>query len=357
MDILEIKTPRGLRKIGPGYPVFIIAEMSGNHNQSLDKALKIIDAAAQAGVDAIKLQTYTADTMTIDCSNQYFQVNVNPAWQGQTLYSLYQKAYTPWAWQKQLKAYGESLGLLVFSTPFDETAVDFLESLDVALYKIASFETGDIELLKKVGQTKKPVIISRGLTTAEDLSEAIKVLRLAGTPQLAVLHCVSSYPATADQMNLATIPDLTNRFNVVAGLSDHSLDKLGLVVPLTAVALGASIIEKHFCLSRIDGGPDAAFSLEPIELKQLVDSIREAEKAIGQATYAVGDKEAENILFRRSIFTIKDIKKGEVLTRENIRVIRPGYGLAPKLLPKILGKKASQDLPLGTPLAENLILD
>ena len=345
----------GTRKIGPGQPVFIIAEMSCNHNQDINRAYAIIDAAAKAGVDAVKLQTFKPDVITIDCDNKYFQVNVNDAWKGQTLYDLYLQTYTPWEWQAQLKEYGEKKGLVVFSTPFDEMAVDFLENLKVEIYKIASFESGDLELLKKVGSTKKPVIISRGMTSKEDLDLAIKTLKAAGSPQVAVLHCVSSYPAPVSQMNLATIFDITKEFDVITGLSDHSMDNLGFVVPLVAVSLGASIIEKHFTLSRSDGGLDSAFSLEPQEMAAMVSAIRDAEKAIGRPTYEVKDNEAENLIFRRSLFVVKDIKKGEAFTKNNIRSIRPGYGLAPKHLEAILGKSAVQDIATGTPLSWELI--
>lgn len=355
MEPIIINTPKGERKLGPGQPAFIIAEMSGNHNGDINRAYSIIDAAVEAGVDAVKLQTYTPDTMTINCDNDYFQVKVNKDWSGKTLYELYGEAYTPWDWQPKLKQYAESKGLLLFSTPFDESAVDFLEDMNVVLYKIASFETGDVELLQKVGSTKKPVIISRGLTPLDEIDNAIKILKSAGSPQVAVLHCVSSYPATLEQMNLATIPDISKRFNVISGLSDHSLDELGMVAPLTAVALGASIIEKHFTLNRADGGPDASFSLEPKEMKAMVLSVRAAEKAIGAPNYDIGKKEKENLVFRRSIFIVSDLKKGDVLDRKNIRVIRPGYGLHPRYLNQVLGKKINQDVVRGTPLDINMV--
>lgn len=356
MEAFYINTPKGLKKIGSGEPCFIIAEMSGNHNQSYDRALAIIDAAADVGVDAIKIQTYTADTLTINSDKEYFQVKVNEAWSGKTLYQLYQEACTPWDWQPKLKKYAEARGLLFFSTPFDNTAVDFLENLSVDLYKIASFETGDIELLQKVGSTGKPVIVSRGMTSEKDLDLTLKTLKDAGAPAVAVLHCISSYPADPNQMNLITIPDIVKRFNVVAGLSDHSLDSLGITVPLVSVVLGASIIEKHFTLNRADGGPDADFSLEPKEMKQLVKSIREAEAALGRPTYDIGVKESENKVFKRSIFVVRDVKQGEQFTRENIRVIRPGYGLAPKELLNVLGKRAMQDIERGTPLSWPLVV-
>lgn len=352
MNLFEIQTPKGKRKIGPGQPCFIIAEMSGNHNHDFNRALKIIDAAAAAGVDAIKLQTYTADTITIDSDKDYFQVKVNDAWAGNTLYQLYEMAHTPWDWQPKLKEYAENKGVVLFSTPFDDTAVDFLEKMGVVMYKVASFESGDLELLKKIGSTKKPVIMSRGMTSIEGLELAIKTLKDAGAPEVAVLHCISSYPATPDQMNLATIPDIYSRFGVVSGLSDHTL---GITAAISSVALGASVIEKHFTLKRSEGGPDAAFSLEPQEMKELVKSVREAEAAIGKPNYEVDKKESENFVFRRSIFVIKDIKKGEKFTRENVRVIRPGYGLEPKELPNILGKKATKDIERGMPLKLDLI--
>lgn len=352
MDNIIIKTSKGKRIIGSNQPVFIIAEMSGNHNHNYNKALKLIDVAANAGVDAIKLQTYTADTITINCNKEYFQVKVNKAWKGQSLYSLYKKAYTPWEWQPKLKKYAESKGLILFSTPFDNTAVDFLEKMNVLLYKIASFEVVDIPLLKKIGQTKKPVIMSRGMSSVEELELAIKTLKDNGAPQVAILHCVSSYPAVPEQMNLSTIPDISKKFNVISGLSDHTL---GITASVTAVALGASIIEKHFTLSRKDGGPDAGFSLEPNELKQLVKSIREAECAIGKPVYGAGDKEAKNVIFRKSLFVVKDIKKGEKFSIENVRSIRPGYGLLPKYYDDIIDKIAKIDIESGTPLSFELI--
>ncbi len=352
MNNIVIKTPKGEREIGPGQPVFIIAELSGNHHQNYDEAIKLIDAAAEAGADAVKLQTYTADTITIDCDNDYFQVKVNDAWKGQTLYSLYQKVYTPWDWQPKLKKYGESKGLVVFSTPFDNTAVDFLEKMNVALYKVASFEVVDIPLLKKIGQTKKPVVMSRGMSSAEELELAIKTLKDNGAPQIAILHCVSSYPAKQEEMNLATVPDLNKKFNVVAGLSDHTL---GIAASVAAVALGGCIIEKHLTLSRAEGGPDAGFSLEPSALKELVQSVRIAEKAIGKPSYAAGAGESENIIFRKSLFVVKDIKKGEKFNSENTRSIRPGHGLAPKHYEEIMSKLAAVDIEFGTPLSWNLI--
>ncbi len=355
MPTFIIQTPQGERKIGPGHPTFIIAEMSGNHNHDFERAKAMIDAAKESGADAIKLQTYTPDTMTIISDKPDFLVGVNDVWKGKTLHDLYEWAHTPWDWQPKLKQYADEKGILLFSTPFDHTAVDFLEELDMPLYKVASFETGDIELLQKIGQTKKPVIISRGMTSTEDLELAINTLKQSGAPQVAVLHCVSSYPAKPEQMNLATIADIAKKFDVVSGLSDHSLDSLAIVVPLISVALGASIIEKHFTLKRSDGGPDAAFSLEPAELKQLVTSVREAEKAIGVPTYDVGKRESENMVFRRSLYVIADMKEGDIFTRENVRCIRPGHGLEPKHLPEVLGKTATKNIERGTRLSWDLI--
>jgi pseudaminic acid synthase len=347
-----IENGTGRRTIGPGNSTFIIAEMSGNHNQSFERATSLVDAAAAAGVDAIKLQTYTPDTLTIDCDNKYFQVGVNEAWAGKTLYQLYGEAFTPWDWQPKLKEYAESKGLVFFSTPFDVTAVDFLETMEMPLYKVASFETGDLPLLRRIGATQKPVIISRGLTSAEDLQLALQTLSESGCPQVAVLHCVSSYPASAAQMNLSTIAEIAERFGVVAGLSDHTL---GLVVPIAAVSLGASIIEKHFTLARADGGPDAAFSLEPQELAEMVAAVRQAEMAAGEPTFEIGEKESENIVFRKSIFVVEAMKQGEPFTTEKIRIIRPGFGLTPKHYDSVIGQAATQDIERGTPLSWELI--
>lgn len=342
----------GGRKIGDGHPVFIVAEMSGNHLHSYERALQIIDAAADAGADAIKLQTYTPDTITIDSDKEYFQVKVNDAWAGQTLYELYKKAYTPWDWQSKLKKYAESKGLMFFSTPFDNTAVDFLEDVGVEVYKVASFEVVDYPLLKKIGQTRKPVIISCGMASEEDIFFALKTLKDNGCPDVAILHCVSAYPAKAEDMNLTTIADLAQKFKTVVGLSDHSLDA---EVPLLAVALGAKIIEKHITLFAADGGPDAAFSLDPHEFKLMVQSVRAAEAALGRPQYGAGLAESENIVFRKSLFVVKDIKKGESFNEDNVRSIRPGHGLSPKHYDEVMGKKAAKDIERGTPLSWDLI--
>ncbi len=352
MKTIIIKTPRGLRKIGPDQPVFIIAEMSANHGHDINKAFRIIDAAAKAGVDAIKLQTYTADTITINSEKEYFQVRVNKAWKGQSLYNLYKKSYTPWEWQPKLKKYAESKGLICFSTPFDNTAVDFLEKMNVALYKVASFEVVDIPLLERIGKTKKPVIMSRGMASLEEIKLAIQTLKKAGCPTVALLHCISSYPAKYDEMNLSTIPDLAKKFDSVVGISDHSP---GIVAPIASVALGASIIEKHIIISRTEGGPDAAFSLEPKEFEELVKSVRDAEKTIGKPSYGPGTKESENVIFRKSLFVVKDIKKGDKFTYKNVRSIRPGHGLEPKYLKQITGKKAARSVEKGEPLNWDMV--
>ena len=344
----------GNKEIGSGHPVFIVAELSGNHQGSLEKAKEIVKAACEAGADAIKTQTYTPDDLTIDCSKELFQVKVNPAWQGRTLYGLYQEAHTPYEWQPELKKVAESYGIPLFSSVFDEKAVDFWEKMGAPAYKVASFEIGDLELLKKIANTKKPVIMSRGMALIEEIELALKTFRENGAPEVAILHCVSSYPARPEEMNLATIPDIKERFGVVTGLSDHTL---GTDAAIASVPLGASIIEKHFTANRADGGVDAGFSLEPQEFKELVRAVRIVEKSIGKVQYGSGVREAENIVFRRSLFVVKDVKAGQEFTRENIRSIRPGYGLAPKLLPEILGKKAVKDIERGTPLTEDLIAD
>ncbi|MFH1841396.1 MAG: pseudaminic acid synthase [Candidatus Nealsonbacteria bacterium] len=342
----------GNREIGQGQPVFIIAELSGNHNRRFERAKELVKVACEAGVDAIKSQTYTPDTLTIDCDKELFQIKVNSAWEGKTLHDLYKLAYTPWEWLPKMKKIADSYGVPFFTSVFDETAVDFLEKMDVLAYKIASFEIIDVELLKKVASTKKPVIVSRGMASLEEIDLAVSTLRENGAPEIAILHCCSSYPAKPEEMNLATILDIRERFGVVSGLSDHTLTTS---VAVASVALGASIIEKHFTLDRSEGGVDAAFSLEPKELKELVKSVREVEKAIGKVQYGFGQRESENVIFRRSLFVVKDIKKEEEFTRENVRCIRPGYGLAPKHLPEVLGKKAKEDIERGTPLNWDLI--
>ena len=351
MECISIKTPKGIRKIGPGHPCFIVAEMSGNHNGSFMCAKKIIDAAAKAGVDAIKLQTYTADTLTIDSDKKYFKIKSGP-WAGKTLYQLYSQAHTPWQWQPKLKKYAEKKGLIFFSTPFDETAVSFLEKMNVSLYKIAGYEMADIPLLKKIATTKKPIILSAAMASKKEIALSVRTLRKHGTKELAVLHCVNAYPAIPLDMNIKTIPEIIKHFKVVSGLSDHSLSNIAAI---GSVALGGSIIEKHITLSRVDVGPDVAFSLEPDEFKSLVESVRTLEASLGEAGYGIGVNELPSAIFKRSVFAVQDIHKGERFTKENIRVIRPGNGLVPKYYDNIIGKKASKNIERGTPLAKKLI--
>lgn len=340
------------RTIGEGCPVFIIAELSANHNQDFDVAVKTIEAIKASGADAVKLQTYTPDTITIDCGNEYFQIRQGTLWDGKTLYQLYKEAYTPWEWQPKLKEIAEDLGLICFSSPFDKSAVDFLEDLKVPAYKIASFEITDIPLIEYTASKVKPVIISTGIATLEDIEEAINACKRMGNNQIALLKCTSAYPAPLEEMNLRTIPDMAERFKTVVGLSDHTS---GISVPAAAVALGAKIIEKHFIVDRKIGGPDAAFSLEPMEFKAMVDAVRGVEKAMGKVSYELTEKTKKSKEFSRSLFIIKDIKAGEALTGENVSSIRPGFGLHPKFLKDILGKKAKTDIKRGTPLSRPLI--
>tara|TARA_R100001163_G_scaffold64213_2_gene57947 strand:+ start:19849 stop:20898 length:1050 start_codon:yes stop_codon:yes gene_type:complete len=339
------------RLIGPGYPTYIIAELSCNHHQNLDMALKLVDEAHKAGADAVKLQTYTPDTITIDCDNDYFKIK-GTIWEGETLYNLYGKAYTPWEWTPILKKRANKLGMDLFSSPFDGTAVDFLESHNVPAYKVASFEIVDHILLKKIAQTGKPVIMSSGMASLEDMESAVNCLRQNGTKQLALLKCTSAYPAKPEDANLANIQNLAQTFGVVSGLSDHTL---GPVVPITAVALGACIIEKHFTLKRDSGSPDDEFSLTPEEFKDMVDSVRIAEKTVGKVTYGGVKSEGSTKLLRRSLFVVEDVKAGEIFTVKNVRSIRPGDGLHTKYMSDVLGKKARKDIARGTPMSFNLI--
>ena len=339
------------RRIGPGRPVYIVAEMSANHNQDFDQAIKIIKAAGEAGADAVKLQTYTPDTMTIDCDNEYFRIK-GTIWEGKNLYQLYAEAFTPWEWQPKLKKIAESLGLDFFSTPFDATAVDFLEKMEVAVHKVASFELVDLPFLKKIGATGKPVIMSTGMATLAEIDEAVRTLRRAGCKDLALLKCVSAYPAPPEEMNLRTIPHLAQGFAVVAGLSDHSP---GIGVPVAAISLGASIVEKHFTLSRTVPGPDSAFSLETAEFKEMVSAIRLVEKAMGAVHYSPTPKEMASLVFRRSLFVVQDMKAGEAFTNDTVRSIRPGNGLHPRYLSEVLGRKSQKDIARGTPLSWKLI--
>jgi len=339
------------RTIGSGHPCYVIAEMSANHTGSFEKALTIVRSAKEAGADAIKLQTYTPDTMTIDYNNEYFYLD-HPLWKGKTLYQLYQEAQTPWEWHKPLKMEAERIGLHFFSTPFDETAVDFLETLDVPAYKIASFELVDDELLKKVASTHKPVILSTGMATFQEIQHAVEVLRQNGTQDLALLRCVSSYPAKPGQMNLSLIMDMRRQFNAVTGLSDHTTDN---VTSIAAVALGANIIEKHFKNSAGDQSHDAAFSLSSEQFRGLVNDIRASESSIGQSRYGPVSSEKDCLKYRRSLFFIKEMRQGDIITKENIRIIRPGYGLAPKEMEKILGKRVKKAVRRGEPVAWDAI--
>jgi len=326
---------------------FIIAELSANHNQDFEIAVKTIKEVKKSGADAIKLQTYTPDTITIDCNNEYFQIKSGTLWDGKTLYELYKEAYTPWEWQPKLKKIAEEEGLICFSTPFDKTAVDFLEKMSVAAYKVASFEITDIPLIEYIASKGKPVIISTGIATLADIEDAVNACRRVGNNDIALLKCTSSYPAPIDEANLLTIPHLRDTFKVVSGLSDHTL---GSDVAIAAVALGAKIIEKHFILDRKIGGPDAEFSMEPEEFKKMVISIRNVEKALGSINYQLSPKVEKSRVFARSLFIVKDVIKGESITEENVRSIRPGNGLPPKYYKQISGKKFRKDFQLGTPI-------
>lgn len=333
------------RTIGDGNPSYIIAEMSANHAGSIEHAKEIIHAAKESGADCVKIQTYTADTITMDCHNKYFHID-NGTWEGENLYSLYQKAYTPWEWQAELYETAKKAGIDFFSTPFDFTAVDFLEEIGMEFYKIASFELVDIPLIDYVAQKRKPIIMSTGMASLGEIEEAVKTVRKYDCP-LALLKCSSAYPAIPDSMNLKTIPNMKEVFNLPVGLSDHSM---GSIAAVTAVALGANIIEKHFCISREIENPDSSFSMEPKEFTEMVKNIRDAERAMGKICYEVTESEMSNRAFRKSIFVSKDIKKGELITKENVRVIRPSYGLAPKYYEEVLGLRALEDLAEGTPL-------
>jgi len=337
----------GTREIGVGRATYVIAELSANHGQRFDQAVQIIKAAKSAGADAVKLQTYTAETITIDSRNESFVIAKPSLWEGRNLFEVYGEAYTPWEWQPRLKEIANGLGMDCFSTPFDFTAVDFLEEMDVPAHKIASFELVDLPLIQKVACTGKPVIISTGMATLTEIDDAVRAFREAGGKQLALLKCNSAYPAPPEEMNLRTIPHLAAAFGVPVGLSDHTL---GIASAVTAVALGACIIEKHLTLSRSEPGPDSAFSLEPQEFKAMVNAVREAEKALGYVQYEPTASEKASRVFRRSLFVVKDIMVGEVFSPENVRSIRPGHGLPPKHLPQVLGRKASKSVKRGTPL-------
>ncbi len=336
------------RKIGPSHPCYIIAELSANHGQDIEKALALVKVAKDAGADAIKLQTYRADTITIDCDRDEFMIKKGTAWEGQRLYDLYEEAHTPWEWHQAIFDEAAKHGLHCFSSPFDDSAVDFLEDLNAPAYKIASFEIVDHGLIAKVAQTSKPMIMSTGMASKEEIAEAVQVARDNGCTQLALLKCVSAYPAPADEMHLSTIQDLSQSFDCPAGLSDHTL---GITVPVAAASIGATIIEKHFTLSRADGGPDSHFSLEPDEFKEMVTSVRAAQSAISVPSYELTPSQVASRMFRRSLFAVKDIKAGEALTKENVRSIRPGHGLAPKHLTEVMTKTAKKAITYGTPLS------
>src|SRR5690606_8973307 len=342
----------GHRWVGKGHRPFIIAEMSGNHNQSLERALAIVEAAAAAGADAVKLQTYTADTMTLDIhEGDFFIEDPNSLWKGQSLYRLYQEAYTPWEWHEPIFRRCRELGLLAFSTPFDESAVDFLESLDAPAYKIASFENTDLVLIRKAAATGKPLIISTGMATAAELDEAVRAAREAGAKHIVLLKCTSTYPASPENSNLATIPHMESLFGCQVGLSDHTM---GVGVAVAAVALGATVIEKHFTLSRADGGVDAAFSREPEEFRRLVEETKRAWQALGRVHYGPTEAEKPSLKHRRSLYVSRDIKAGEPFTRDNVKAIRPGLGLPTKYLEAVLGKTAKRDVKKGTPVTWDL---
>jgi N-acetylneuraminate synthase len=343
----------GSRKVGPAHPPFVIAEMSGNHNQSLEKALKIVDAAADSGAHALKIQTYTADTMTLDLKEgAFFIEDKSSLWKGKSLYELYQEAHTPWDWHKAIFDRCRERGVLGFSTPFDETSVDFLEKLNVPAYKIASFENIDLPLIRKVAATGKPMIISTGMATLAELDETVRTAREAGARDLVLLKCTSSYPASPEDSNIRTIAHMGELFGTQIGLSDHTL---GVGAAVAAVALGATVIEKHFTLSRAEGGVDSKFSLEPDEMRSLVVETERAWQSLGKVQYGCSKAETKSLRFRRSLYVVEDVKKGEVFTTKNLRNIRPGEGLAPKFLETFVGRKASRDIKRGTPADWDLL--
>lgn len=344
----------GNRLIGKNHPPFVIAEMSGNHNQSLERALEIVEAAAKTGAHALKIQTYTPDTMTLDLDEREFHISdPNSLWAGTSLYKLYGEAYTPWEWHKPIFDRARELGMIPFSTPFDDTAVDFLETLDMDCYKIASFENTDLPLIRRVAATGKPMIISTGMASVAELDETVRAAREAGCKDLILLKCTSTYPATPENTNILTIPHLRGLFDCEVGLSDHTM---GVGVSVASVALGASVIEKHFTLSRADGGVDSSFSMEPDEMRSLVIESERAWQALGKISYGATEKEKKSLVFRRSLYIAQDMKAGEVLSPQNLRAIRPGLGLPPKHYEMVLGKTVKQDVKAGTALSWNLIL-
>ena len=340
------------RQVGPGVPAYLVAEISANHGQNFEHAVKIVKAAKEAGADAIKIQTYTPDTLTINCNNEFFKIVNGTLWEGRNLHDLYSEAYTPWEWQPRLQEIANQLKMDFFSTSFDETAVDFLEKMNVPVHKVASFETVDMAFLRKIAKTGKPVIMSTGMATLAEIDEAVQTIREAGGDKLILLKCVSAYPAPPEEMNLRTILHMAEAFDVPVGLSDHTL---GIAVPVAAVALGACIIEKHFTLSRATPGPDNAFSMEPQEFKAMAEAVRTAEKAVGTVHYGVSEKESISRVFRRSLFVVKDMQAGETFTAVNMRSIRPGYGLHTRYLKEVMGRKASRSIQRGTPLTWDLV--
>lgn len=342
----------GNKVISEDSPTFIVAEMSGNHNMDFDRAVEIMKAAREAGADAVKIQTYTADTITLDCDDPCFQITQGTLWDGITLHKLYQTAYTPWEWQPRLKRMAEDMGLLLFSSPFDFSSVDFLEEMDVPAYKIASFEITDIPLIRKVARLGKPVILATGIARLADIELAVQTCREEGNEQVVLLKCCSAYPTPYEDVNLQTIPNLAETFHCLAGLSDHTM---GTAVAAGAVALGAKMVEKHMTLRRSDGGPDAAFSMEPGEFREMVDNIRILEKALGKVSYDLSDKQAREREHSRSLFVARDMKAGDIFTPENLRSVRPADGLHTKYYEQILGRKITRDARLGTPLAWNLV--
>jgi pseudaminic acid synthase len=341
----------GQRRVGINQPVYIVAEISANHNQDFEQAVRMIRSAKEAGADAVKLQTYTPDTITIDCDNDYFLIK-GTIWDRRRLYELYGEAYTPWEWQPKLKCIADQLGIALFSSPFDFTAVDFLEKMEVPAFKIASCELIDLPLVDRVARTGKPIILSTGMATLSEIDDAVRTCRAAGNGQIILLKCTSAYPALPEEMNLRTIPHLSSAFGLPVGLSDHSL---GISVAIAAVVLGACVVEKHFTLSRAITGPDSAFSLEPHEFKEMVDSIRMAEKACGSVSYEPTNQEVVSRVFRRSLFVVRDTAAGEAFTHENVRSIRPGHGLHPRHLETVCGRKATCAIVRGTPLTWEMV--